>query len=379
MKLKQSEHDKQDFQLNLQQQVLCSQKIQQKHSSLSPSPINKNSKGNVQNNAISTQSEDVDNKDQLSQMPSTSDGSTIKTKNLCSGNKLSPHITFKHVANSNASTSGEVHKTIKVCTPRKPSTTKTVTTCTGQKLIVVSNAQSITTSSILQRTLTIPFVKNISVKNIDKFKIVTSNASTPMQLTSLSNSSTFTNNSKHKVVTVRANPGMKKVIPLSQLQVLNAKGSIKVLPIGGKIVTKTNGNSGSPIYIVNSNSNVQALTKSTSSAPTVVMSSMTQDQMHPKLDIKVTPENEPSEQISCNIVEPEQGCIDESCELEDMVTETTEDDVMMNNMKSDIENPSVDVPSNIEEIFQENEVNQLGYNESDDIAQIDETTYTAGK
>nr|XP_022920560.1 BRCA2-interacting transcriptional repressor EMSY [Onthophagus taurus] len=155
-----------------------------------------------------------------------------------------------------------------------PTTKKTLTSkcLTGQKLIVVSNPQSMATTSILQRTLTIPFVKNISVKNFDKFKIVTTNSSsTNVQLTSLSNSNIATGQSpvtKHKVVTVRTNPTVKKVIPLSQLQILNAKGGIKVLPIGGKIITKTNSGS-TPVYIVNS-SNMQCLTKCTSSTPVIM-------------------------------------------------------------------------------------------------------------
>ncbi|KAI4465533.1 hypothetical protein MML48_3g00013693 [Holotrichia oblita] len=185
---------------------------------------------------------------------------------------LNQHITLKHVTTS--SSNGE--KQIKVCNARKNLTTKCITT--GQKLIVVSNPQSITTSSILQRTLTIPFVKNISVKNFDKFKIVTTNASTNIQLTTITTSGQPTTG-KHKVVTVRTNPTVKKVIPLSQLQVLNAKGSIKVLPLGGKIVTKTNTGS-TPVYIVNSG-NMQCVTKSTTSTP-IIMTCKTQDSLDNK-------------------------------------------------------------------------------------------------
>lgn len=136
---------------------------------------------------------------------------------------------------------------IKMCSTKKP-TTKTVNS--GQKLIVVSNAQTLTSNSILQRTLQIPFVKNVSIKNFDKFKIVTTNSSpTSIQVASVSNS--IGNPLKHKVVTVKTNPVTKKVIPLSQLQVLNSKGSIKVLPLGGKIVGKTVGTTSSPLYIMN--------------------------------------------------------------------------------------------------------------------------------
>lgn len=263
--MKQTELERQELQLN-QQQVVSSQKINKP-----TSPINKTPKLIIQSTATSLSEDDVT--EQTSQ--SSTDEESGVSKTFPVSNRLQP-ITFKHVPNTNAGTSGEMHKTIKVCTSRKPAITKTMTTSTGQKLIVVSNPQSITTSSILQRTLTIPFVKNLSVKNIDKFKIVTTNSTTPVQLAPINSTSTFSANTKHKVVTVRTNP-IKKVIPISQLQVLNAKGGIKVLPIGGKIVTKTNGNSGSPIYIVNSSTNMQALTKSTSSTPSVVMSPMAQE------------------------------------------------------------------------------------------------------
>lgn len=135
----------------------------------------------------------------------------------------------------------------KMCSAKK-TITKTVNS--GQKLIVVSNAQTLTTNSILQRTLQIPFVKNVSIKNFDKFKIVTTNSSpTSIQVANVTNSSGTP--IKHKVVTVKTNPITKKVIPLSQLQVLNSKGSIKVLPLGGKIVGKTVGTTSSPLYIMN--------------------------------------------------------------------------------------------------------------------------------
>ncbi|CAG9814121.1 unnamed protein product [Phaedon cochleariae] len=156
-----------------------------------------------------------------------------------------------------AGSSNEVPKAIRVCPGKKP-ITKTVN---SQKLIVVSNAQSIPTSSILQRTLQIPFVKNVSIKNLEKFKIVPSISSpTPMHL---NNVNSGLNNVKHKMVTVKTNPNSKKVIPLSQLQVLNSKGSIKVLPLGGKIVGKSVTETASPLFIMNTS---QQPTKSTSSS-----------------------------------------------------------------------------------------------------------------
>ncbi|XP_031344644.1 BRCA2-interacting transcriptional repressor EMSY isoform X1 [Photinus pyralis] len=180
--------------------------------------------------------------------------------------KPNSNITYKHIASPGPS--NEAPKCLKVCTTRKP-LTKAIG---GQKLIIVSNAQPINSTSILQRTLSIPFVKNVSVKNFDKFKIVATSTSTnTLQLTSIGNvtSGAFTTNSaKHKVVTVKTNSTSKKVIPLAQLQALNAKGSIKMLPLGGKFVTKAT--TTSPLYIMNSVSGVQAITKSTSSTPVIM-------------------------------------------------------------------------------------------------------------
>lgn len=71
-------------------------------------------------------------------------------------------------------------------------------------------------------------------------------------MTTITNTLNANNSVKHKVVTVRTNAN-KKVIPLSQIQMLNTKGSIKVLPLSGKIVGKTaTSTSGTaPLYIVN--------------------------------------------------------------------------------------------------------------------------------
>ncbi|KAJ8916272.1 hypothetical protein NQ315_016412 [Exocentrus adspersus] len=167
---------------------------------------------------------------------------------------LKPNITIKQGATLTPGPSNELQKSIKMCASKKP-VTKTVNS--GQKLIVVSNAQTIPTNSILQRTLQIPFVKNVSIKNFEKFKIVTSNA-TPA---SIQVTNPGVNSVKHKVVTVKTNPATKKVIPFSQLQVLNTKGSIKVLPLGGKIVGKTMSASSSPLYIMNTVGASQSITK----------------------------------------------------------------------------------------------------------------------
>ncbi|XP_045471442.1 BRCA2-interacting transcriptional repressor EMSY [Harmonia axyridis] len=180
----------------------------------------------------------------------------------------SNNIMFKPLNTSSGTNMNmELQKTLKVCPSRKP-IAKAVPT-TNQKLIVVSNAQTMPNSSILQRTLTIPFVKNISVKNFDKFKIVSTSGAPVTLATSTVNSNSF-NSVKHKVVTVRTsnpvNTG-KKVLPITQLQMLN-KGSIKVLPLGGKIVGKTTTSAiPSSMYIMNSMGNMQNLTKTINTLP----------------------------------------------------------------------------------------------------------------
>lgn len=190
--------------------------------------------------------------------------------------KPNTNMTYRHIASPGPTS--EFQKSLKVCSTRKQ-ITKAIP---GQKLIIVSNAQSIATSSILQRSLTIPFVKNIAVKNFDKFKIVTTSTnSSGMQLYSIANSNAnmlTTSSTKHKVVTVRTNSNSKKMIPLAHLHALNAKGSIKMLPVGGKIITKaTNASVSSPLYIMNNSRRIQqAPTKTISSTP-VMMTSRLQE------------------------------------------------------------------------------------------------------
>lgn len=173
---------------------------------------------------------------------------------ICVGNQdipLQTHESFK------------VSDTVRVV-PSKP------VSLAEQKLIIVSSAQSIPTSSILQRTLTIPFVKNVSVNNLDKFKIV-STAASSLQLPAFCSASTTTmsNLAKHKVITLRTDAMAKKVIPLSRFQTLNAK-NIKMVPIGGKYLAKTavTGTGAVPMYITMGN--LQAATKSTTSTPIMV-------------------------------------------------------------------------------------------------------------
>lgn len=216
--------------------------------------------------------------------------------------KPNTSITIKHTSPQSAGSSTEPQKTIKMCPAKKP-VTKTLNS--GQKLIVVSSAQTIPSSSILQGALQIPFSKNISIKNFEKFKIVTSNSTpTNLQLTNVTNSGV--NSVKHKVVTVKNNPASKKVIPFSQLQVLNSKGSIKVLPLGGKIVSKSVSGNPSPLYIVNT---TQQITKVTHT-PQIITTSKLQD----KSEIKIV--EGPSETCSNALSSRENG---KSSVLEDIL------------------------------------------------------------
>ncbi|KAL3281486.1 hypothetical protein HHI36_004693 [Cryptolaemus montrouzieri] len=201
------------------------------------------------------------------QTTNLSENSTNRLKFLTKSNN---NIMFKSLTTSaGTNTNSDLQKTFKMC-PSGRTVMKSVPT-TGQKLIVVSNAQTVSSGSILQRTLTIPFVKNISVKNFDKFKIVTTTA-TPITLaTSVVNTNNF-NSVKHKVVTVRTNNTVntgKKAFPLNQLQMLN-RGSIKVLPLGGKILGKTStSTTPSSMYFMNTMGNMQTSTKSINSLPLV--------------------------------------------------------------------------------------------------------------
>ncbi|XP_074042716.1 uncharacterized protein isoform X2 [Leptinotarsa decemlineata] len=159
--------------------------------------------------------------------------------------KHNSSIASKFPPSQLAGSSNEVQKSQKICLGKKCNS-KPVNS--SQKLIVMSNPQTVPTSSILQRTLQIPFVKNVSIKNFEKFKIVTSSTTpTTLHLTNAINSGV--NSVKHKLITVKSNSTAKKVIPLSQLQVLNSKGSLKMLPLGGKVVGKTG--TPSPLYFVN--------------------------------------------------------------------------------------------------------------------------------
>lgn len=167
-------------------------------------------------------------------VPSCSNENQAPRSKILTSPKTTTSLTFKQITTPGTS-DGQ-----KLC-PKKPITKSGPPL--GQKLIVVSNAQSLHTNSILQKTLSIPLVKNISMKNLEKFKIVNT-TTTPQTITTPNNINAF----KHKVVTVKTNPTTKKVIPLS---LFNSKGGIKVLPIGGKFLGKTATTSSPPVFIVN--------------------------------------------------------------------------------------------------------------------------------
>lgn len=159
------------------------------------------------NNFVAAKVQDRNN---LSPQPGCSNENlTPKPKQIVTSVKSNSNLSVKPLCSFGLS--GEMQKSIKIC-PRK---TISKTIPSGQKLIVVSNA-----NSILQRTLTIPFVKNLSVKNFDKFKIVTTTTTTGTvsSISSTNASNISTNSVKHKVVTLRTNPSTKKV-SLSHLQV----------------------------------------------------------------------------------------------------------------------------------------------------------------
>ncbi|KAJ8958914.1 hypothetical protein NQ318_019683 [Aromia moschata] len=243
--------------------------------------------------------------------------------------KPNASITLKQTQAQPPGPSGEPTKSLKMCSTKKP-VTKTVNS--GQKLIVVSSAQTIPSNSILQRTLQIPFVKNVSIKNFEKFKIVAGN-STPasIQVTNV------TNSVKHKVVTVKTNSAAKKVIPLSQLQVLNSKGSIKVLPLGGKIVGKSvAAAAASPLYIMNAVGASQPFTKATSGSPAIATSKIqtgAAEEIRPAVDgvtdpsEKASPRSPGRENGKSSVLEDimkASGVISEECVAEDYDTKIEE-------------------------------------------------------
>lgn len=178
----------------------------------------------------------------------------ISNENQAPHNKLNSkpvNMTYKPLPIPG--TSNDYQKCLKLAAPKKPPQKP------GQKLIVVSNSPTVPSNSVLQRTLNIPFVKSLPMKNFEKFKIVS--ATNPNPLQAPTTNSNNLSSVKHKVVTVRTNPATKKVIPLSQLQVLHSKANIKVLPFGSKIVGKAVPTTTSSMYIMNSMNTHSTLTR----------------------------------------------------------------------------------------------------------------------
>lgn len=166
-------------------------------------------------------------------------------------------------------------KSIKICPARKVITTMARTPSTHKNVIIVSQAPGTTSSSILQRTLSsissIPFVKTISMKNLDKVKVI----SAPGM-----GGGTSTLPQKPKLLTVQTKtkggvPGKQVSIPFIQgvqLQALQNKGAIKMVPFTSatKIMSTKSGiinTTAGSLYIMNSNtstsSNVPIVTAST--------------------------------------------------------------------------------------------------------------------
>lgn len=192
---------------------------------------------------------------------------TLSPQPSCSNENQVPKVQ-KSIVTATKSSQGvvmkpDIHKSIKLC-PKK-SMAKTVSA--GQKLIVVSTPQPVA-PSMLHRALTVPVVKSL-----DKFKIVTTTGTTTTTLPMTTAKGTGSS-LKHKVVTVRTNSLPKKV-SLSHLQFINAKGAIKVLPFGGKIITKTATIPTSNLIIVNSGEGKNTV-KSVASTP-VIFSTRSQD------------------------------------------------------------------------------------------------------
>lgn len=159
-------------------------------------------------------------------------------------------------------------KSIKICPARKiVSSLASKSPAQPQKVIIVSSSQGSTTSSILQRTLTIPFVKTIAMKNLEKVKVINNPATT----VTTSVPATVTN-SKPKLLTVQTkakvgSTGKTVSIPFIQgvqLQALQNKGAIKMFPVAKSSKSTILNTNSSPVYIMNTNTTLPVVTKSAS-------------------------------------------------------------------------------------------------------------------
>ncbi|XP_030759213.1 BRCA2-interacting transcriptional repressor EMSY-like, partial [Sitophilus oryzae] len=177
----------------------------------------------------------------------------------------------------------------------KMNTNKTINK--GKKLIVVSNASTITTNSILQKTLSVPMNK-LTKLNLDKFKIV-GNSQFPSNL-QLAN----TQNLSPKLVTFKGNT-TKKVIPFSQLQMLHSKG-LKMVPYSGKVFDKH-----------------------------IKLSNLQSGEVPVKKNVISVQNSNSLEKLKSTEVLPENTLIEELQKMEDSITiddELPEDDIKMNKL-----------------------------------------------
>lgn len=177
----------------------------------------------------------VENKPPVS-LPISNNSPPVNNENVATTSKVTNVQVLKPTTTTSNNTSkiqtGSVvntpemsSKSIKICPARKVITTTPRAQNQSQKLIIVSNSQGNTTSSILQRTLTIPF-KTISMKNLDKLKVL--NTTTAQ---SVSSTTATVANQKPKLLTVhtkvKSTPGKQINIPFIegvQLQALQNKG-----------------------------------------------------------------------------------------------------------------------------------------------------------
>lgn len=111
------------------------------------------------------------------------------------------------------------------------------------------------------------------------------------------------------------------------MQVLNAKGGIKVLPLGGKIVTKTSTGS-TPVYIVNSG-NMQCITKSSTSSP-IMMACKAQDSLDSK-SLLVLKNPEVNTNIQDNVPHPNE---DEEIGVKEEIQDDSKSNVLADIMEA---------------------------------------------
>ncbi|XP_066141227.1 BRCA2-interacting transcriptional repressor EMSY [Euwallacea fornicatus] len=150
----------------------------------------------------------------------------IPTKNL----PLNP-VVLLNIQQSMNTVCNNTNEELVSDTNKKSTPKKTISI--GQKVIVVSNSQTLPTNSILQKTLSVPMNK-LQKLNLDKFKIVPNphtqiSTTAPLQLSSPNLIA-----SKPKLVTIKGTSN-KKVIPLSKLQMFNPKANLKVIPYDGTL------------------------------------------------------------------------------------------------------------------------------------------------